>query len=83
MPAGHTESETINSRRPLTANMRETLATIARREHAGTALFWDDRDMTQAERNASRALRHRHLTALTPDGRLIMTDTGRAALGEQ
>jgi hypothetical protein len=50
---GHTDRATINQRRPLTANMRGSLKT--RSETKGPGVLWT-REMTQAEKNAARAL---------------------------
>lgn len=78
MPAGHTEGATINDRRPLTDTMRGVLrsAMLAQRHALG---MWP-REMSPAERNAARALRHRGLLAMDEVGAYSLTADGRAAI---
>jgi hypothetical protein len=71
---GHTDKATINQRRPLTENMRQTLrAVILAGELQAT-------DLDQAEKNAMRALMDRGLVDhhMTPS-RYSVTDAGREA----
>ncbi len=75
MPAGHTDRDTINQRRPLTENMRATLQMII--DDASVPVS----QMTQQQKNAARALHDRDLVLWidTGDrGSYIATDAGRA-----
>lgn len=80
---GHTDRATINQRRPLTENMSAVLETLnGRRSIYATTpprrgLY--PREMTQAEKNAAKALHNRGL-AKWDSGCWQITEAGIAAL---
>jgi hypothetical protein len=80
---GHTDKATINQRRPLTDNMLEVLRTLADRLsiYATTpprrGLY--PREMTQAEKNAAKALDARGM-AKWGNGYWQITDAGIGAV---
>lgn len=81
---GHTDKATINQRRPLTENMRAVLRTLARRSDSIYATTPPRRglypcEMTQAEKNAAKALHARGM-AHWDNGCWQINDAGRLAL---
>lgn len=77
MPSGHTETSTINQRRPLTETMRSVLRSVLMAE--GHTLGMWPHEMTAGERNAARAMRHRGLLRIATTGAYRTTEAGRAA----
>lgn len=78
MPAGHTDRETINRRRPMTDATRNLLRRMV--EEGGVHIGCD-----QGNASRSRALKDRGyaIPPATPGGRWSATDAGRAALAAQ
>ncbi len=80
---GHTDKTTINQRRPLTDNMLGVLRTMAGRRsmYATTPLRRGlyPREMTQAEKNAAKALDARGMCEWD-NGCWMITDAGTAVL---
>jgi hypothetical protein len=76
MPSGHTNANTINEPRPLTAGMIAFLERLTRAS-GGVA----DRSVDQGEQNAARALIDRRMVGWDIETRCYrMTETGMTAL---
>jgi hypothetical protein len=74
---GHTDRATINSRRPLTDNMRVTLKGLDPRR-GGKPVNQDT--LHHTEKSAMRALMDRGYATPSPDGIWSITDAGMAAV---
>jgi hypothetical protein len=82
MPMGHTDRATINKRRPLTENMTELLRSLDfQAKQRGPLRGLTTREMTQAEKNAAKALMDRSLIGWDDDIKVYyINDAGRTAL---
>jgi hypothetical protein len=88
MPSGHTDTATINQRRPLTDNMKRVLEVIGRFDQIADTQrssmgHLHRRDCTEGEKNAIRALIDRGMVTIVMYDWYKLTDAGRRALGEE
>lgn len=83
MPSGHTDTATINQRRPVLTELQiDVLRSVERRQRslAGYTGYLCTAELARYERSPARSLRQRGLIQCDVNGFLTLTDAGREAL---